>query len=77
MEIIAQGKDAMLGLLESESQKRTGGGKPGEYMMAKDNDGQLFVCIAGHTFLGTGFVNLDGQRLVVADGIVSNVQTTP
>ena len=73
MQIIAQGKDAVLNHLEEQSRKAAGG-KPGEYVLAFDKDGQLYISVAGFTFLGTGFVNFEGKRMVIVNGVVANIQ---
>jgi hypothetical protein len=72
MEIIVGGKNAVLDHLENDSRERTGG-KPGEYMLAKDDNGNLFAVIAGHTFSGTGTVVFGAKTLKVENGILMDI----
>jgi hypothetical protein len=72
MKIIAEGKEAVLAHLEQAAQTRVG--KPGQYMLAQDDSGNLVAFIAGHSFIGAGTVSIGGDRLVVIDGIVVNVR---
>jgi hypothetical protein len=72
MQKIAEGKEAVLDYLESEGLKRTGG-RPGAYLLQRDDSGNLVAFIAGHSFIGSGVISLDGNRLMVVDGILVNV----
>lgn len=72
VEVIAKGKEAVLRHLESESQARAAA--PGEYLLARDETGALVAFIAGHSFVGTGTVQLGGKRLLVVAGIVIEAQ---
>jgi hypothetical protein len=72
MHKIAEGKEAVLEYLETEGLKRSGG-KPGVYLLQRDDSGNLVAHIAGHSFIGSGTISLDGNRLVVVDGLVVNV----
>lgn len=72
MTIIAEGKDAVLVHLEQEAQNIAG--KPGGYLLVRDDSGNLVAFIAGRSFVGTGSYAIDGNRMVVIDGLVMHVQ---
>ena len=72
MTIVAEGKEAVLAYLEQESQNVAG--KPGVYRLVRDDAGNLVAFIAGHSFLGTGSYSLDGNRMLVVDGLVMDIQ---
>jgi hypothetical protein len=71
-DVIARGKEEVLRYLEGEAQSRAG--TPGEYLLARDDAGKLVAVIAGHPFVGSGTVTIDGNRLVIANGIVVAAQ---
>jgi len=64
-----------LGYLEKEALKRSGG-KPGVYSLERDDAGNLVAVIEGHSFIGSGTVSLGGNRLLIVDGIIVNIQTS-
>jgi hypothetical protein len=70
--LLAQGKEAVLEYLEREAQAKAG--QTGQYLLARDDAGNLVAYIAGHSFIGTGTVTMGGRRMDVVDGIVVNVQ---
>ena len=72
MTTVADGKEAVLAYLEQEAQNRAG--KPGIYQLLKDDSGNLVAFIAGHSFMGTGSYSIDGNRMVVLDGVLVHVQ---
>ncbi len=72
MTTVAEGKEAVLAYLEQESQNVAG--KPGVYSRVRDDSGNLVAFIAGHSFLGTGSYSLDGNRMLVVDGLVMDIQ---
>jgi hypothetical protein len=72
MTTVAEGKEAVLAYLEQDAQKRAG--KPGVYVLLRDDSGNLVAFIAGHTFMGTGSYSIDGNRMVVVDGVVVHLQ---
>ena len=67
MQTIAQGKDAVLEILENDSLRRTDE-EPGVYMLQRDDLGNLVFYLAGFTFIGSGTVSLGGNLLNVIDG---------
>jgi hypothetical protein len=72
MTTVAEGKEAVLAYLEQETQKSAG--KPGVYLLVRDDSGNLIAYIAGHSFMGTGSYSIDGNRMVVVDGAVVHLQ---
>jgi hypothetical protein len=74
MTTIAEGKEAVLSYLEEESQKISG--KPGIYMLLKDDAGNLVAFIAGRSLVGAGTYSMGGKRMMVVDGLVVQVQDT-
>jgi hypothetical protein len=42
--------------------------------LERDDVGNLVAFIAGHSFIGSGTISLGGNRLLVVDGILVNVQ---
>jgi hypothetical protein len=72
MTSIAEGKEAVLAYLEQESRKIAG--EPGVYRLVKDDSGNLVAFIAGRSFVGTGSYAIEGNRMVVIDGLVVDVQ---
>jgi hypothetical protein len=68
MTLIVEGKEAVLEFLEKEAERIAG--KPGIYRLVKDDAGNLIAFLAGRSFLGSGAYSLDGNRMLVQDGIV-------
>jgi hypothetical protein len=54
MVTVAQGRDEVLAYLEDESEKTAG--KPGVYMLLKDDSGTLIAIIAGRSFYRNGLL---------------------
>ena len=72
MTTVAEGKEAVLAYLEQEAQNRAG--QPGVYVLLRDDSGNLVAFVAGHTFMGTGSYSIDGNRMVVVDGVIVHLQ---
>lgn len=72
MTTVAEGKEGVLAYLEQEAEHIAG--KPGVYQLVRDDSGNLVAFIAGRSFVGTGSYSLDGNRMVVVDGLVVHVQ---
>ena len=73
MQVVAKGKDAVLKYLEEDAARRSPG-HPGEWALTRDDSGNLIAFIAGHSFIGAGTYTLGGNRILVVDGIVINIQ---
>ena len=69
---VAEGKEAVLAYLEQETQNTAR--QPGVYQLVRDDSGNLVAFIAGHSFIGTGSYSIDGNRMVVVDGMLVHVQ---
>jgi hypothetical protein len=69
MEVIAKGKEEVLRYLENESARRVG--QPGQYLLARDERGELVAFVAGHAFIGSGALRVGNQSLVISDGILT------
>jgi len=67
MQTIAQGKEAVLDFLEDHALAATNE-QPGVYRLFRDDAGNLVLSFAGHTFIGSGTVSLNGNLLDVLDG---------
>ena len=72
MNTIAEGKEAVLAYLEQEAQSIAG--QPGVYRLMRDDAGNLVAFIAGRSFVGTGSYSIDGNRIVVMDGLIVQLQ---
>jgi hypothetical protein len=72
MTMVAEGKEAVLAYLEQEAQNIAG--QPGVYQLLRDDCGNLIAYIAGRSFVVTGSYSIDGNRIVVVDGLVMHVQ---
>jgi hypothetical protein len=72
MTTVAEGKEAVLSYLEQDAQDIAG--QPGVYRLVRDDAGNLVAFIAGRSFIGTGTYSIDGNRVVVLDGLVVHVQ---
>jgi hypothetical protein len=72
MTTVAEGKEAVLSYLEQEAQNIAG--QPGVYRLVRDDAGNLVAFIAGRSFIGTGSYAIDGNRVVILDGLVIHVQ---
>ena len=73
METLAEGKEAVLEFLEKDAHRIAG--QPGVYRLVRDDSGNLIALIAGRSFLGTGSYSIDGNRIIIVDGLV--VQLDP
>lgn len=71
MQTVVEGKEAVLDFLEKEAESRAG--QPGVYRLLRDDAGNLIAFIAGQSFLGTGSYSIDGNRILVVDGIVVQI----
>jgi len=69
LEIIKRGKSEVLNYLEEEF-KKTDGDKEPVYILMKDDSHNLVITVAGHTFLGDGKFQLNGQRLKISNSKV-------
>jgi hypothetical protein len=69
MNVIAQGKDSVLHFLENEALRRTNE-TPGEFVLYRDDAGQLVLTLHGLTFFGTGSLSLSGNLLSFDDGLL-------
>lgn len=72
MTTVAEGKEAVLAYLEQDAKNIAG--EPGIYRLVRDDSGNLVAFIAGRSFIGTGSYSIAGNRLVVVDGLVMQVQ---
>jgi hypothetical protein len=72
MTTVAEGKEAILSFLERDAQNIAG--EPGVYRLVRDDAGNLVAFIAGRSFIGSGSYSIDGNRVVVLDGLVIHVQ---
>ncbi len=75
MTTIADGKENVLAYLEQQAQDIAG--QPGAYRLIKDDAGNLVALIAGRSFVGTGSYAVDGNRMVVVDGLIVQIQQKP
>ncbi len=69
---IVSGKEDVLRYLEERS--RASAGTPGEYLIARDDAGELMAVIAGHSFVGSGTLSVGGKKLVLEEGLVTQVR---
>lgn len=69
MNWLATGKEEVLAHLERDAINRSE--TAGEYALGEDEDGNLFVFIAGHVFTGSGSLNLRGVKLSVRNGLIT------
>lgn len=74
MTTVAEGRDEVLAYLEREAERMAG--KPGVYLLFRDDSGNLVAFIAGQSFIGTGSYSIDGNRMSVLDGRVVHLQKT-
>jgi hypothetical protein len=72
-DVLAKGKEEVLRYLECEALSRAG--SRGEYLIGRDDEGNLVAFLAGHGFIGAGTISLGSERLVVVDGIVTDVHS--
>ena len=72
METLAEGKDAVIEYLEKDAQRIAG--QPGVYRLVRDDYGNLIAFIAGRSFLGTGTYLIGGNRMIVVDGLVVQLE---
>jgi hypothetical protein len=72
VETLAEGKEAVLEYLEKDAQRIAG--KPGLYRLVRDDSGNLIAFIAGRSFLGTGTYSIGGNRMIIVDGLVVQVE---
>ena len=75
MTTVAEGKEAVLSYLEQEAEVIAG--RPGVYRLVRDDSGNLIAFIAGRSFVGTGSYSMDGNRVVVMDGLIVCVEQKP
>lgn len=72
METLAEGKEVVLDYLEKDAGRIAG--QPGVYRLVRDDSGNLIAFIAGRSFLGTGTYAIEGNRMVVVDGLIVQVE---
>ena len=72
METLAEGKEAVLEYLEQDAQRIAG--QPGVYRLVRDDSGNLIAFIAGRSFLGTGTYSIGGNRMIVVDGLIVQLE---
>ena len=72
METLAEGKEPVLEYLEKDAQRIAG--QPGVYRLVRDDSGNLIAFIAGRSFLGTGTYSIGGNRMIIVDGLVVQVE---
>jgi hypothetical protein len=72
VETLAEGKEAVLEYLEKDAQRLAG--QPGVYRLVRDDSGNLIAFIAGRSFLGTGTYSVGGNRMIVVDGLIVQLE---
>jgi hypothetical protein len=72
VETLAEGKEAVLEYLEKDAQSIAG--QPGVYRLVRDDSGNLIAFIAGRSFLGTGTYSIGGNRMIVVDGLIVQLE---
>jgi hypothetical protein len=72
VETLAEGKEAVLEYLEREAERIAG--QPGAYRLVRDDLGNLIAFIAGRSFLGTGTYSVGGNRMIVVDGLIVQLE---
>jgi hypothetical protein len=72
MTTVAEGREGVLAYLEQSAERIVG--QPGVYRLIRDDSGNLIAFIAGRSFMGTGSYSIDGNRMVVVDGLIVHVQ---
>lgn len=70
----SRGQRSCFRSLGERSPLKRSGGTPGVHRLERDDVGNLVAFIAGHSFIGSGTISLGGNRLLVVDGILVNVQ---
>jgi len=73
MQTIAKGKEGVLNYLEDRSLAATDE-VLGEYVLFRDDAGNLVLSFAGHTFFGAGTISLSGKLLEVVEGRLCNIK---
>ena len=72
METLAEGKEAVLEYLEKDAQRIAE--QPGVYRLVRDDSGNVTAFIAGRSFLGTGTYSIGGNRMIVVDRLIVQLE---